>query len=225
MKLLIAEDDGKLLRSLTHIFEKNNYTVEGVSNGGDALDYALMGEYDALVLDIMMPGMDGVEVLKRLRAQGIRTPALFLTARTEVYQRIEGLDAGADDYLPKPFSVDELLARVRAMLRRKDSFAPDLLEFGGLTLNRSTFQLSCFGNIQQLSGKEFQIMELLMERPGSLLSTEQLMSRIWGWDSDADVSVVWVHVSNLRKKLTALKAPLEIRFQRNAGYFLEQNEG
>lgn len=222
MRLLIAEDDERLLKSLKHIFEKNNYIVDGVANGTDALAYARTGEYDGLVLDIMMPGMDGVEVLKKLRGESIRTPALFLTAKTEVYQRIEGLDAGADDYLPKPFSIDELLARVRAMLRRKDNFVPDLMEFDGLTLNKSTYQLGYAGELQTLSGREFQIMEMMMERPGAVVTTEMFMSHIWGWDSDADVSVVWVHISNIRKKLAVLKAPLEIRFQRNAGYILDQ---
>lgn len=222
MRLLIAEDDTRLLKSLTRIFEKNNYTVDGVSNGLDALEYAKTGAYDGLVLDIMMPGMDGVEVLKELRKQNIRTPALFLTAKAEVYQRIEGLDAGADDYLPKPFSVEELLARVRAMLRRKDSFVPDRMELNGLTLNRSTYQLEYAGKIQVLSGREFQLMEMLMERSGAIITTEQFMSHIWGWDSDADVSVVWVHISNIRKKLAALEAPVEIRFLRNAGYLLDR---
>lgn len=223
MRLLIAEDDEQLLKSLKHIFEKNNYSVDGVSNGLDALSYADTGEYDGLILDIMMPGMDGMEVLKRLRSRGISTPALFLTARTEVYQRVEGLDAGADDYLPKPFSTQELLARVRAMLRRRDSFTPDLLEYGGLALNRSTYQLEFGGQLLALSGREFQIMEMLMERPGMVVTVEQLLSGVWGWDGEANISVVWVHISNIRKKLGALGAPLEIRFVRGAGYVLEKH--
>lgn len=225
MRLLLAEDDERLLKSLKHIFEKNNYIVDSVSNGRDALTFAQTEEYDGLVLDIMMPGMDGIEVLKILRSRGIRTPALFLTARTEVYQRIEGLDAGADDYLAKPFSVEELLARVRAMLRRKDSFVPDLIELAGLTLNRSTYQLGYHGEIQALSGREFQLMEMMMDRPEAVITTDMFMSHIWGWDSDADVSVVWVHISNIRKKLAALKAPVEIRFIRNAGYVLGKKRG
>ena len=148
MRILIAEDDPKLLKSLVHIFEMNHYAVDGVDNGNDAFDFASSDEYDGLVLDIMMPGMDGVTLLKKLRANGITTPALFLTAKTETYQKIEGLDAGADDYLPKPFSTGELLARVRAMLRRKDNFTPDLLTFEKLTLNRSTYELfSDIGNV------------------------------------------------------------------------------
>lgn len=221
MRLLIAEDDTKLLKSLTHIFEINHFSVDGVNNGTDALEYALSGEYDGLILDIMMPGQDGIEVLKRLRENKITTPALFLTARTEISQRVEGLDAGADDYLPKPFSTAELLARVRAMLRRKDNFTPDILEYNGLVLNRSTYELSYNGKNSALSGKEFQIIELMMQRPHSIVSTEQFIIGIWGWETDVDMNVVWVHISNLRKKIASIHAPFEIRFIRNAGYILE----
>ena len=224
MRLLIAEDDPKLLKSLVHIFELNNYAVDGVDNGVDAFDYASSDEYDGLVLDVMMPGADGVTLLKRLRANGITTPALFLTARTEIDQRIEGLDAGADDYLPKPFSTGELLARVRAMLRRKDNFTPDMLTFGGLSLNSSTYELVCREQSRSLSGKEFQVMEMLMRNPASIISAEQLITHIWGWDASVDTSVVWVHISNIRKKLEALSAPVLIRFVRNAGYILEAAE-
>ncbi len=221
MRILIAEDDPKLLKSLVHIFHSNNYIVDGVSNGNDAFDYAATGEYDGIVLDVMMPEMDGITLLKRLRAKGITTPTLFLTARTEIEQKIEGLDAGADDYLSKPFSTGELLARVRAMLRRKDNFTPDLLCFGELALNRSTYEISYNGKIQSLSGKEFQVMEMLMQQPNMILTAEQLITHIWGWDADVDISVVWVHISNIRKKLDALSAPISIRFMRNAGYILE----
>lgn len=222
MRLLVAEDDPKLLKSLKHILVSAQYLVDGVTNGTDALEYAQTEEYDGLVLDIMMPGMDGLEVLKRLRAQGVSTPALFLTARTEVYQRVEGLDAGADDYLPKPFATQELLARVRAMLRRKENYTPDQVQISGVTLNRSTYEIGFQDKTQSLSGKEFQIMEMLMDHPDSVLSTDQFMAHIWGWNSEADVSVVWVHISNIRKKLGKLHAPLEIRFIRNAGYSLEK---
>ena len=221
MRILLAEDDPRLLKSLIHIFEANKYAVDGVVNGTDALAYAQSGEYDGLVLDIMMPGLDGIEVLKRLRREGITTPALFLTARTEISQRIEGLDAGADDYLPKPFSTAELLARVRAMLRRKDNYVPDLLSYNGVVLNRSTYELEYGVKRTALSGKEFQIAEMLMQKPNSIISTEQFITHIWGWDTSVDTSVVWVHISNLRKKIDALGAPLEIRFIRNAGYILE----
>ena len=221
MKILVAEDDPRLLKTLIHLFESNQFIVDGVSDGEDALDYAMTGEYDGLVLDIMMPGMDGIDVLKSLRAKGVSTPALFLTARTEVEQRVEGLDAGADDYLPKPFATAELIARVRAMLRRKDTFVPDLLDSGGLTLNRSTYQISYKNKTLSLSGKEFQLLEVFMQRPGVIVTTEQLMTHVWGWKTDVDTSVVWVHISNLRKKLDSSEAPVGIRFQRGAGYVLE----
>ena len=221
MRLLIAEDDPKLLKSLVHIFETNHYVVDGVSDGSLAFDYASSGEYDGLVLDIMMPGMDGINLLKKLRKDGVTTPALFLTAKTEIYQKIEGLDAGADDYLPKPFATGELLARVRAMLRRKDNFVPDLLRFGDLTLNRSTYEIAYNGMAQSLSGKEFQVMEILMQQPGMIVTAEQLITHIWGWETDVDTSVIWVHISNIRKKLDILSAPVAIRFVRNAGYILE----
>lgn len=187
MRLLLAEDDPRLLKSLTHIFEANRFVTDGVSNGEDALSYALSREYDGIVLDIMMPG----------------------------------LDAGADDYLPKPFSTSELLARVRAMLRRKCSYLPDLLSYGGVVLNRSTYEIEYNGELQALRGKEFQIAEMFMQQPHRIITTEQFITHIWGWDTNVDTSVVWVHISNLRKKLDALKAPLRIRFIRNAGYLLE----
>ena len=221
MRLLIAEDDPKLLKSLVHIFEMNHYAVDGVDNGTDAFDYASSGEYDGLVLDVMMPREDGITVLKKMRRNGINTPALFLTARTEIEQRIEGLDAGADDYLPKPFSTGELLARVRAMLRRKDNFTPDLLSFGELVLNRSTYELVYGENSLSLSGKEFQVMEMLMQHPNIILTAEQIITHIWGWNTDVDISVVWVHISNVRKKLETLGVPVSIKSVRNAGYLLE----
>ena len=221
MRILIAEDDPKLRKSLVHIFEHNYYAVDSVDNGMDAFEFASTDVYDGLVLDIMMPGMDGVTLLQKLRSNGITTPALFLTARTEIRQRIEGLDAGADDYLSKPFATQELLARVRAMLRRKDTFTPDLLTVGALTLNRSTYELQCGNNILSLSGKEFQVTEMLMLHPGQILTAEQIITHIWGWDTNVDTSVVWVHISNVRKKLDALGAPVSIRFVRNAGYLLE----
>ena len=221
MRILIAEDDPKLLKSLVHIFELNNYAVDGVDNGIDAFDFAISGEYDGLILDIMMPQMDGITLLKKLRSSGITTPALFLTAKTEVYQRIEGLDAGADDYLPKPFSTGELLARVRAMLRRKDNFIPDLLTFEDVSLNRSTYEIICKNKTQALSGKEFQILEMLMQNPASIISAEQLITHIWGWNTNVDTSVIWVHISNIRKKIDLLGSSVSIKFVRNVGYTLE----
>ena len=221
MKLLVAEDDPKLLKSLVHILEHNRFSVDGVSNGEDALEYGQTGEYDGLILDIMMPGLDGLQVLQTLRRNGIKTPALFLTARTEISQRVEGLDAGADDYLPKPFSTAELLARIRAMLRRKDTYLPDLLAIGSVILNRSTYQLVFQDKIQTLSGKEFQILGMRMQAPGTIIPTDRFITHLWGWDTNVDTSDVWVHISNLRKKISAIGAPMEIRFIRNAGYVLE----
>ena len=221
MRLLIAEDDPRLLRTLVHIFEANKFTADGAASGPDALAHGRSGMYDGFVLDIMMPGLDGIEVLKTLRAEGISAPALFLTARSEVSQRVEGLDAGADDYLPKPFSTAELLARVRAMLRRKDNFLPDRLALGPVTLDRAAHRLEFAGRSESLSGKEFQLLEALMQSPGAVLPTERLLAKLWGWDAGVDASVVWVHISNLRRKLAALDAPLEIRFLRGGGYLLE----
>ncbi len=224
MRILVAEDDKRLLKSLVHILEVNNFSADGVENGFDALEYASSGAYDALVLDIMMPGMDGIQVLRQLRSQGITTPALFLTARTEVSQRVEGLDAGADDYLSKPFAIDELLARIRAMLRRKDVFQPDLLQFAGVSLNRSTYELSFHDQTLALGGKEFQLLEILMCNPRLVITTEQFITKIWGWETTVDTSVGWVHLSNLRKKFAALAAPIRIRFIRGAGYILEEDK-
>ena len=222
MRILIAEDDARLLKSLVHIFELNHYSVDGVDNGADAFDFAASDEYDGLILDVMMPELDGVTVLKRLRAKGITTPALFLTARAEIDQRIEGLDAGADDYLPKPFATGELLARVRAMIRRKDQFVPDLLTFGALSLNRSTYELIYEDRSRTLSGKEFQVMEMLMQNANRIVTAEQLITHIWGWDTQVDMSVVWVHISNIRKKTDALGAGVVIKSVRSAGYILEE---
>lgn len=221
MRILIAEDDKELLKSLLFIFESKHYIVDGVSNGNDAFDYAATDEYDGLIFDIMMPGMDGVSVLKKLRQTGITTPALFLTAKTETYQKVEGLDAGADDYLPKPFSTAELLARVRAMLRRKDNFTPDLLTYNDTVLNRSTYEFSYKKQTQVFSGKEFQLMEMMLQAPGVIIRSEQFITHIWGWDANVDISVIWAHISNIRKKLEAIDAPIRIRYIRGAGYVLE----
>lgn len=222
MKLLIAEDDQKLLKSLIKIFEMNNYTVEGVNNGNAAYLCAVDEEYDGIVLDIMLPGYDGITVLKKIRSKGINTPVMFLTAKTEVYQKIEGLDAGADDYLSKPFETAELLARVRAMLRRKDNFTPDIISYNDVLLNRSTYEVTYGGNTQKLSGKEFQLLEKFMLNPKIIFTIEKLLVQIWGWDNYVNVSVVWVHLSNIRKKLEKLNAPISIRFIRNSGYILEE---
>lgn len=222
MRLLIADDDRDIAKVLTALFEHNNYSVDAVHNGNDAYDYASGGDYDGLVLDIMMPGMDGLEVLKKLRAEGVTTPVLLLTAKGEVEDRVNGLDSGADDYLPKPFAANELLARVRAMLRRKEQYRTDVLEFEGMTLDVSTFELAFGKESMRLVSREFQMLELLMQSPGNVISTEQFMERIWGWDSDVEVSIVWVYISNLRKKFDKLGAPVSIRAVRGVGYCLER---
>ena len=203
MQLLIAEDDPKMRVALKRLLENNQYVVDSVSDGWSASRYAETAEYDGLILDIAMPGVDGLEVLRQLRSQGVSTPALFLTAMAEIPQRVAGLDAGADDYLSKPCATPELLARVRAMLRRKENYLPDLLTVGGLALNRSTYELSWQGKSQSLSVQEFQILEMLMERPGFVVTTNQLLFHVWGWDSEGDSSVVAEHIRRIRAKLTA----------------------
>ena len=230
MRIAICDDEKvfaeNILRKLKFEFGKRSQECSfvTVNRGEELLDICSKEKIDVVFLDIMMPGFDGIEVLKRLRKGGLTTPALFLTARTEVSQRVEGLDAGADDYLPKPFSTSELLARVRAMLRRKDNYVPDLLTYNDVVLNRSTYELGYDNKTQTLSGKEFQIAEMMMQQPNSIIATEQFITHIWGWDSHVDTSVVWVHISNLRKKIDAVNAPIEIRFVRNAGYILEDKQ-
>lgn len=222
MRLLVADDEKELTNALVAILKHSNYSVDAVYNGTDALDYALAGEYDGIILDIMMPGMDGTEVLKKLRDKGLTTPVLFLTAKTEVDDRIKGLDLGADDYIPKPFDMGELLARVRAMLRRKADFSPANLTCGNLTLDRTGYELSTSkDNAIRLSGKEFQMMEMLMENPGRIISVDSFMDRIWA-EGEADVNVVWVYISNLRKKLASLDAGCEIKASRGVGYSINE---
>ncbi|WP_024866110.1 response regulator transcription factor [Butyrivibrio sp. FCS014] len=222
MKLLVADDEKELSNALVAILKHSNYTVDAVYNGTDALDYALAGDYDGIILDIMMPGMDGTEVLKKIREKGLSTPVLFLTAKSEVEDRITGLDLGADDYIPKPFDMGELLARVRAMLRRKEDFAPSSLTCGNLTLDRAGYELSTPGHEKvHLAGREFQMMEMLMTNPGRIISVDSFMDRIWA-DGEADVNVVWVYISNLRKKLTSLEATCEIKASRGVGYSINE---
>lgn len=222
MRLLVAEDDADIVKALTALFEHNHYSVDAVTNGNDAYDYGISGNYDGIILDIMMPGMDGIEVLQHLRKAGVKTPVLLLTAKSEIEDKVTGLDAGADDYLPKPFAASELLARVRAMLRRKENYQNDILNFEGMTLNLSTFELGYGENSIRLVSREFQMLQLLMQSPGTLISTEQFMEKIWGWDSDVEVSIVWVYISNLRKKFEKLKAPVNIRAVRGVGYCIEK---
>ena len=222
MRLLLAEDEKELSKALCAILKHNNYSVDAVFNGQDALDYGLCENYDGIILDIMMPKKNGLDVLKELRENGISTPVLMLTAKAEVEDRILGLDMGADDYLTKPFSMGELLARIRAITRRKSEFSPNLLSSGNLSLNRETFELSVDNNSIRLGNKEFQMMEMLMSNPGRLISTEQFMERIWGYETEAEINVVWVYISYLRKKLSNLGAKLEIKAVRGVGYTLEE---
>ena len=219
--ILVCDDEKDIVSALRIYLTAEGYNVLEAFSGLEALHILDEKKVDLVLMDIMMPEMDGISAVAKIREQS-NIPVLFLTAKSEVEQRVEGLDAGADDYLPKPFATTELLARTRAMLRRRDSFVPDLLSRGGVALNRSTYQLSFGGRLQPLGGKEFQLAEMLMEKPGMVVPTETFITHIWGWDADVDTSIVWVHISNLRKKLAALGAPLEIRFVRGAGYILEE---
>ena len=221
MKLLIAEDELDLAEALTALFVKNQFTVDTVNDGQDAYDYGVTGEYDAIILDVMMPKMNGIEVLKKLRDKGIATPIMMLTAKGEKDDRITGFDSGADDYLPKPFAADELISRVRALLRRSGGYTNTVLTYGDLKLDTAAGMLSCGQNEVRLSGKEFQVMELFMRSPKVLMSADKLMERIWGWESDSEINVVWVHISNLRKKLSSIGSDVSIRAVRGMGYVLE----
>lgn len=221
MKLLLAEDERSLSRVLIKILEKNNYTAEAVYDGEEALTYLESGNYDAAILDIMMPKIDGITVLKKLRAQGNNIPVIMLTAKSEIDDKVLGLDSGANDYLTKPFDTKELLARIRAMTRSQTA-ADSKMSFGNISLDRATFELSSPTGSFRLANKEFQMLEILMSNPKQLFSTERLMERIWGSDSDAEINVVWVYISYLRKKLKALHANIQITAIRNAGYSLEE---
>ena len=222
MRLLFAEDDQDLNAAVKTLLSRSGYQVDAVYDGEEALDYARAEAYDGMILDWMMPEMDGVEALRRMRAEGIKAPCLLLTARDAVEDRVAGLDAGADDYLPKPFNAQELLARVRAMLRRRDSYVPDVISFEDLSLDKGTGELRCGERAARLTGKLFQMMTLFLENPRILFSVQQLMDKIWGWDTEAEINVVWVNISTLRKKLAELGAGAEIRVHRGTGYSLEK---
>jgi len=221
MRLLLAEDEKMLSDALVTMLQHNNYSVDAVYDGQDALDYLETGDYDGAILDIMMPKMDGITVLKKVREQGLTLPILMLTAKSEVDDRVVGLDAGADDYLTKPFAIKELLARIRAMTRRQPELSDSTLKFGNLSLNRADYTLSGPDDSTQLANKEFQMMEMLMSNPGQVISTDRFLEKIWGYDSDAEVNVVWVYISTLRKKLTALGTSVTIKAARGVGYSLE----
>lgn len=222
MKLLVVEDEVQLADALSEILKRNMYSVDTAYNGIDGLDNALTGVYDCIILDIMLPGMNGLEVLSNLRAEKINTPVLLLTARSEVEDKINGLDCGADDYLTKPFVTGELLARVRAMTRRKGEVRDESkMDFNGLQLNKNTCSLSHQGSDVKLSLKEYQIMELLIANPRQILPKERIIEKIWGYESDVEYNNIEVYISFLRKKLSSISAPVQIKTARGIGYSLE----
>lgn len=221
MRILFAEDEVALAKAVARILEKNNYGVDVVHNGADALCYLESSSYDLAILDVMMPKMDGITVLKNLRTSGNMIPVIMLTAKSEIDDKVLGLDSGANDYMTKPFDTKELLARIR-VLTRGQKLADSKLQFGNITLDRSTFALSSPNGSFRLANKEFQMMDILMSNPKHLVSSERFMEKIWGYDTNAEINVVWVYISYLRKKLNALQANIQIRSIRNAGYTLEE---
>jgi DNA-binding response OmpR family regulator len=222
MRLLLAEDERALSNALVAILKHNNYSVDAVYNGEDAVDYIATGLYDAAILDIMMPKKDGISVLKEIRSKGNNIPVLILTAKSETDDKVIGLDSGADDYLTKPFVTEELLARLRSILRRRTANTDNILTFGNVTLDRCTYEIISDDKSVKLGHKEFQIMEMLMIKPGNVISADTFMDKIWGYDSEAEMSTVWVYLSYLRKKLTSISADIQIKANRNIGYFLEK---
>jgi DNA-binding response OmpR family regulator len=221
MKLLLADDEKQLTDALFVILKQNNYAVDVVHNGEDAFDYAQTGVYDLIILDVMMPKMDGFTVLKKLRTRNINTPVLVLSAKSEVDDKVNGLNLGADDYLTKPFEKNEFLARIKALLRRKEKFTGDILSFGDLVLSRDTLELSRDDKKITLGKKEFQILEMLILSEGKLVNKDKMMEKIWGWDSEAEYNTVEVYISFLRKKLLLLNSSVEIKSLRGLGYILE----
>lgn len=223
MRILIAEDETELAKGLKFLLEKNKFTVDIVNNGAEALTYFQSRDYDVVILDIMMPKVDGLEVLRQIREAGSGVPVLMLTAKAEIEDRVAGLEAGADDYLPKPFASPEFIARVKALSRRNAGYTETCLSFGTVQLDCNRYEMSCGNRVVRLNNKEFQVMELFMRNPRFVFSTAHLMDKIWGQDSEADISVVWTYVGFLRKKLKELDADVEIRTARGAGYFLEES--
>lgn len=222
MKLLYAEDEVALSDAVVDILTYHKYIVDAVYNGEDAYDYAMYGDYDGVILDIMMPKKDGLQVLTDLRKNGFKKPILLLTAKTQVEDRIKGLDAGADDYLPKPFDMGELLARIRAMLRRREEFKPNLLSYEDLTLNVENGTLSCGENSVILPKQEYRLMEQLMLNHSFFMSTEDLLEKAWGFNTETDINSVWLYISYLRKRLSGIRSSVEIVSRRNFGYKLEK---
>ena len=224
MRILLAEDERSLSRAVVALLEKNNYSADAVYDGAEALEYLAAENYDAVILDIMMPKMDGLTVLRKLRERGSHVPVLMLTAKSEVEDKVAGLDTGANDYLTKPFATAELLARIRAMTRTQNTQTDSRLSFGNVVLDQTTFELSAPGGSIRLANKEYQMIELLMRNPRQVIPTERFLEKIWGYDSDVEVNVVWVYISYLRKKLAALHANVQIRATRNTGYSLEEKQ-
>lgn len=221
MRLLLAEDEIELARALATIFKHNNYSVDVVYNGTDALDYLSNDVYDGVILDIMMPQTDGLTVLREIRAKGNSVPVLLLTAKSEIDDRVLGLDCGADDYLTKPFDVRELLARIRAMTRRKGDTTDSVLRFGNLSLDRATYEMSAPLGSVRLANKEFQIVEMLISNPQQIIPSERFIEKIWGFESDTELNIVWVNISNIRRKLSSIGADVTIKASRNVGYIME----
>lgn len=224
MRILIAEDEVELAKGLKFLLEKNKFTVDVVHDGEEALAYFGGRAYDVVVLDIMMPRVNGLDVLREIRGTGSGVPVLMLTAKTEVEDRVAGLEAGADDYLPKPFASPEFIARVKALSRRNAGYTELCLSFGNVQLDCNRYEMTCQKRAVRLNNKEFQLMELFMRNPRFVFSTAHLMDKIWGQDSEADISVIWTYVGFLRKKLKELEADIEIRTARGAGYYLEENK-
>ncbi len=216
MRVLIAEDETELARGLKFLLEKNKFTVDVAHDGGEALTYFRDRDYDVVILDIMMPKVNGLDVLREIRGTGSGVPVLMLTAKAEIEDRVAGLEAGADDYLPKPFASPEFIARVKALSRRNQGYTELCLSFGNVQLDCNRYEVMCQDRAIRLNNKEFQLMELFMRNPRFVFSTAHLMDKIWGQDSEADVSVVWTYVGFLRKKLKELKADIEIRTARGA---------
>lgn len=221
MRILLAEDERSLSKAIVALLEKNNYSVDAVYDGEELLTYIEAGNYDAVILDLMMPKRDGLSALCEMRKRGCNIPVLILSAKSEVNDKVIGLDSGANDYLTKPFAIRELLARIRAMTRKGEGQVDSTLNFGNMTLNLATYQLSTEEGSIKLANKEFQMLEMLMKNPGHLISTERFMEKIWGYDSESEINVVWVYISYLRKKLSQIGANVEILAHRNAGYSVE----
>ncbi len=223
MRILIVEDERSLSMILTEILKKNNYIVDAVFNGADGLEYATSSEYDVILLDIMLPVMNGLEMLRKLRLGKNSTPVLLLTAKSELEDKISGLDCGADDYITKPFETGELLARIRSVSRRKDVFIDDVQTLDNLTINKNTLTLSTDMGSIKTSLKEYQILEMFFKNPKQIISKEQFIEKIWGHDFDGEYNSVEVYISFIRKKLSAIKANVIIKAHRGVGYSLEIN--